>query len=138
MHETQKLCFVTIGATANFDALIHAVIQPSFLAALERAGYTGLRLQYGKIGEAILESHFGRSNSAKRNVNGITIEGFDFRPGGLTNDMVDARGGKDGKGKEGVVISHAGTEAHTGICRTSLTRAQALGPYWKPFGRTFL
>ena len=109
MAQKQKLCFVTIGATADFKALVHATLQESFLRALRNAGYTHLRLQYGKIGKEILNNTFGLSEEGTRRVCGIEVSGFDFNPSGLAGDMAKARGGKDNKGLEGVVISHAGT-----------------------------
>ena len=113
MSESKKLCLVTIGATAEFEALIHAAIQRSFLDALKKAGYTHLRLQYGKKGKSILDEAFGLSDEDSRNLNGIYVDGFDFKPpSGLTWDMVEARGGRDSQHPEGVVISHAGTNSH--------------------------
>ena len=111
MSDRKKLCFVTIGATAEFEALIHAAIQPSFLGALRKAGYTHLRLQYGKKGKLVLDEAFGPSDGDSRTLNDIRIDGFEFRPDGLTWDMVEARGGRDNQHLEGVVISHAGTNS---------------------------
>ena len=116
MAERRKLCFVTIGATADFDALIAAAIQPRFLEALKAARYTHLRIQHGKGGKTILDKAFGPSDEASRQVDGIRIEGFDFKADGLVGDMIEARGGKDNENAEGVVISHAGPHCFHHVC----------------------
>ncbi|KAK4945515.1 N-acetylglucosaminyldiphosphodolichol N-acetylglucosaminyltransferase catalytic subunit alg13, partial [Elasticomyces elasticus] len=52
----QKLCFVTIGATAAFDLLITSVLSRDFLAALQSHQYTDVLIQYGIDGEAAYEA----------------------------------------------------------------------------------
>ncbi|KAK4908320.1 N-acetylglucosaminyldiphosphodolichol N-acetylglucosaminyltransferase catalytic subunit alg13, partial [Elasticomyces elasticus] len=52
----QKLCFVTIGATAAFDSLIASVLSRDFLAALRAHQYTDVLIQYGIDGEAAYEA----------------------------------------------------------------------------------
>ncbi len=102
----QKQCFVTVGATADFDTLIHATLSPHFLNALKANGYTDLRLQHGRNGTEILEKH---AASARANDCGgpeINISGFDFNKQGLGQEMRAVKGG-DGA-LEGIVISHAG------------------------------
>ena len=102
----RKLCFVTIGATAAFDALIKAALSPPFLAALKISGYTDLQLQHGKDGRLILEE-FRESYGAKsEEEHGIVVTGFDFNKQGLGSEMRAAKG-EDNR-IEGVVISHAG------------------------------
>lgn len=102
----RKLCFVTIGATAAFDALIKAALSPPFLEALKISGYTDLRLQHGKDGRLILDE-FRESNGAKsEEEHGIVVSGFDFNKQGLGSEMRAAKG-EDNR-TEGVVISHAG------------------------------
>lgn len=111
-----KLCFVTVGATANFDALIRASASPVFLQALAKHGYTDLLLQYGKDGDKLLEQLIPRdlagqadgSDDVFRVANGIRIAGFDFKSEGLGAEMLAARGSSLGFQREGVVISHAG------------------------------
>lgn len=102
----QKVCFVTIGATAAFDQLLRAVLSGRFLEALKTLGYTDLRLQYGKNGKQILEEL--NSSIASENVNrhGIGVTGFDFNTKGLAQEMWCTKAGDDRA--EGVVISHAG------------------------------
>ncbi|KAL2045152.1 hypothetical protein N7G274_002233 [Stereocaulon virgatum] len=103
----RKLCFVTIGATAAFDALIKAALSPPFLEALKIFGYTDLRLQHGKDGRLVLEEFYRSSGTTSEEGDGITISAFDFNKQGLGSDMRAAKG-EDSK-TEGVVISHAGS-----------------------------
>ena len=102
-----KLCFVTIGATAGFDALITATLNPLFLEALEKANYTDLLLQYGKEGKKVLETLNTEILESERRF-GVRVNGFAFNKKGLISEMRAAKGQGDG-GAEGIVISHAGT-----------------------------
>lgn len=95
-----KLCFVTIGATAAFDALINAVLSLDVLQALSHAGFAKILVQYGKDGKSLFESLI--SSQPHTQDLGLAFEGFDFDSDGLTEQMVAARQ------SEGVVISHAG------------------------------
>lgn len=101
----KKLCFVTIGATASFDALIKAALDPSFLNALYASGYTDLLLQHGKEGAVILNRYL-ESRGSREEMRRIKIRGFEFNKQGLGTEMRAAKGGEDAI--EGVVISHAG------------------------------
>ena len=92
-----KTCFVTIGATAAFDALVSAVLAPRFLSVLQELGYTDLCVQHGRDEEGI----YRKSVGAKVAGVSLNVTGFDFKKAGLRSDMVAAR--------EGVVISHAGS-----------------------------
>src|SRR5436305_11358994 len=49
-----KTCFVTVGATAPFDKLIEAILEPKFLNALHDADYTELLVQHGYEGQGNL------------------------------------------------------------------------------------
>lgn len=97
-----KVCFVTVGATASFDALIKATLSPPFLEVLKTHDYTHLRLQHGKDGQKMLEE----SVSANSRTQNLKISGFDFNKQGLGSEMRAAKG-EDNR-LEGVVVSHAG------------------------------
>ena len=102
----RKVCFVTIGATASFNALLEGVLTPTFLDALHTLGYTDLLLQYGLEGSSILKKRFvgEEPNTA---LNGkVNISGFDFNKQGLGQEMRAAKG--ENGDLEGVIISHAG------------------------------
>jgi beta-1,4-N-acetylglucosaminyltransferase len=103
-QQTEKVCFVTIGATAGFNDLIAAALDSEFIKALSVYGYTKLLVQYGKEGKELFEE---RAKSHAAQEAGVRIDGFDFRSEGLQTEMTltKASAGRD----EGVVISHAGT-----------------------------
>ncbi|KAI9838806.1 MAG: N-acetylglucosaminyldiphosphodolichol N-acetylglucosaminyltransferase catalytic subunit alg13 [Thelocarpon superellum] len=103
---SQKWCFVTIGATARFDALLSAVLNDVFLKALSASSYTHLLVQYGK-GESIFHD-FTAAQGNLDSTHGISIQGFAFSPQGLATQMQAARGRGIGS-SGGVVISHAGS-----------------------------
>lgn len=107
VKSAKKVCFVTIGATASFNALLEAVLTPTFLETLEAFGYTDLLLQHGKEGSSILENlkESEEYNPVARSE--INISGFDFNKQGLGQEMRAAKG--ENGDSEGVVISHAGT-----------------------------
>jgi beta-1,4-N-acetylglucosaminyltransferase len=101
---SSKLCFLTVGATASFSALIEAAVSPAFLTALEYQGYTELSVQYGKDGKQLFE----KCKSIAQGSSKLKVTGFDLDKAGLGRHMRRAKGAKDAV--EGVVISHAGTE----------------------------
>lgn len=117
----QKLCFVTIGATASFDALIRASLDREFLSELSKAGYRELQIQYGKDGRPLFEQLVSENASAKEL--GMKFTGFDFDADGLEEYFGDARN------SEGVVVSHAGkiVDMLNGLFFLSL--AQDLAPF---------
>jgi len=100
-----KLCFLTVGATASFSALIEAAVSPPFLAALEAQGYTELSVQYGQDGKNLFEKCKAAAQSTSPKVK---VTGFDLDRLGLGKHMRRAKGGSTKEAVEGVVISHAG------------------------------
>lgn len=102
-----KVCFVTVGATAPFDALVHEVLSESFLQALKRNHYTNIVVQHGREGATIDE--FGTNASDIKAQHGIDVEGFDFKTDGLAAEFRQTKACKNDKREEGVVVSHAGT-----------------------------
>ncbi|KAL8909063.1 MAG: hypothetical protein Q9207_000397 [Kuettlingeria erythrocarpa] len=103
----QKVCFVTIGATAAFDALLRAVLNDDFFQTLKALKYTTLLLQYGKNGPKILKECNVTGSSRAANEYGIDVTGFDFNTKGLGQEMWSTKAAEDRA--EGVVISHAGS-----------------------------
>jgi beta-1,4-N-acetylglucosaminyltransferase len=101
-----KTCFVTVGATASFDALIRALYDPQFLHALAETGYTDLTIQCGKGGKELCDRLLAEAREQGRY--GISVAAFEF-----TQDMMQemrvakAEGGRE----EGVVLCHAGMAA---------------------------
>lgn len=103
MAMAEKYCFVTVGATASFEALIRAVLQPAFLQALRQSAYTNLLVQFGKDGETLFRSL--AEAAGQSGTYGLKIQGFDF-----TRKMRETmRIAKGELGRmEGVVLCHAG------------------------------
>ena len=102
----KKLCFVTIGATASFDALIAAALSQEFLGTLREAGYTDLLLQHGDEGRKRFEDFIVQHRRDSPERQGLNLNGFDFNRKGLGREMRSAKG--ENGAVEGVVISHAG------------------------------
>ena len=106
-NELSKNAFVTVGATASFEALVRAVLNPAFLKELSLAGYTNLVVQHGDDHHDFVKT-FNRTYPQGTNArHGIWIEMFDFKRGGLHEEFMKAQG-EPKDSKPGVVISHAG------------------------------
>ena len=99
-----KSCFVTVGATAPFDELIKAILEPKFLKALHDADYTELLVQHGYEGQGNLFNRLiGQPNVSEFcKSSKLKVSGFGFDKDGLDNYL---RGAKD---CGGAVMSHAG------------------------------
>jgi len=102
-----KICFVTIGATASFSSLIRAVLSSTFFAGLAKHGYTDLLVQYGADGASLYQTELARLGGAEA-TSQITANGFGVDQAGLSRYMRLAKSGAEGRGVEGVVVSHAG------------------------------
>jgi beta-1,4-N-acetylglucosaminyltransferase len=113
-----KRCFVTIGATAAFNDLLEAVLQPSFFAALQNANYSELRIQYGKEGLKVFNEKVEKQLKSIHEQYGIEVTGFDFNKLGLDEEMKMAKGSS--KLNEGTVISHAGSGSILDALRVSV------------------
>ncbi|PQE17264.1 udp-n-acetylglucosamine transferase subunit alg13 protein [Rutstroemia sp. NJR-2017a BVV2] len=97
-----KQAFVTIGATAGFEALITETLSPLVLQTFVKEGYTKLRLQVGA-----LIDNFDTMRPKDDAAFGLEIEAFDFDRSGLGQEMRSCQA-KNGTRSEGIVISHAG------------------------------
>ena len=110
MTYSERFCFVTVGATAAFDALIRAVLDPAFLLALAKDGYTNLLIQFGKDGKELfvdLAEAAGRAGTS-----GVKVQGFDLSP--QLREVMRVATGVAGR-REGVVICHAGLFLHGNV-----------------------
>jgi beta-1,4-N-acetylglucosaminyltransferase len=103
-----KRCFVTIGATAPFDALLTSVLDQPFLEALNQYGYTHLLVQYGKEGRAIFEKFVQDHPVGSDGRYGLDISGFDFNKAGLEREMQSTKTNEKTGVSEGMILSHAG------------------------------
>lgn len=104
----RKVCFVTIGATASFQALIRATISSSFCHSLEQNHYTDLIVQYGADGDGLFQSLLQAMASSEQGI-GVNVTGFGLDTNGLGQYMNLAKTGGDDSGVEGLVVSHAGS-----------------------------
>ena len=104
---SEKRCFVTIGATAPFNSLVRACLEPEFHEALRKAGYTQLRIQYGdQNGQEVFNLYVEALKNSKFD-HGLDISGFAFKKEGLREEMRGVKGLTPET--EGMVISHAGS-----------------------------
>ena len=122
---SSKLCFLTVGATASFSALIEAAVSPAFLTALESQGYTELSVQYGQDGKQLFEKCKAAAQASSK----VDVTGFDLDRSGLGRHMRRAKGAKDAS--EGDVISHAGKKMFRirNVRPLSYTNEQVLAQY---------
>ncbi|KAG9943909.1 glycosyltransferase family 1 protein, partial [Aureobasidium melanogenum] len=104
----RKVCFVTIGATASFSALIRATLSSSFCHALEQNHYTDLIVQYGADGDSLFQSLVHDLDADKQHA-AVNVSGFGLDTSGLGQYMKLAKTGGDDSGAEGLVVSHAGS-----------------------------
>ena len=141
-EKPQKTCFVTIGATAAFDALIRAVLSPKFCNALQSHSYTHLLVQYGRDGKPLFDSCM-QSLLTPNQSEDVKISGFDLDRAGLGPYMSQAKGNQSNKkntATEGVVISHAGIlskpptfNSHKHLLRKFFVTIKAPAQYSMPF-----
>lgn len=109
----EKICLITVGATAPFNALVRAALTPRFLSSLSNHAYTNLVIQYGQLGPQQFTELVSKLRDEEKH--GIEIRGFDFGRGASWNDLLRAmKGGNAGwekssrRRERGVVVSHAG------------------------------
>ncbi|GAB1316261.1 N-acetylglucosaminyldiphosphodolichol N-acetylglucosaminyltransferase catalytic subunit alg13 [Madurella fahalii] len=99
-----RRCFVTVGATASFRALIEEVSSPSFLQCLAEHGYTRLDVQCGPDYQLFEQ----RINSLRdEDKHGIEIGMFAYTDA-MADYMLACRG-EIGVRPAGCVISHGGS-----------------------------
>ncbi|KAK4239925.1 glycosyltransferase [Achaetomium macrosporum] len=99
-----RRCFVTVGATAGFTALLSEVSTPGFLRCLAEHGYTFLDVQ---CGPDFALFHERISNLSDEEKSGISVRYFAY-----TADMQEyilGCRGEENVRPAGCVISHGGT-----------------------------
>ncbi|QGA16440.1 hypothetical protein EYB26_004107 [Talaromyces marneffei] len=106
---SRKVCFVTIGATAPFDALLSNVLDEPFLKALKKHEYTTLLIQYGKEGQAIFDTFTKINPPGSTAQYGLDIQGFGFKKDGLVQEMRSTKANSSQNVVEGMILSHAGS-----------------------------
>lgn len=134
MTTPRKVCFVTIGATAPFDALLSNVLAQPFLDTLKTHGYTTLLIQYGKEGQAIFDAFTKINSPGSPGRCDLDIKGFGFKNEGLVQEMRSTKANPSQNVVEGMILSHAGELPENKIATVfnlMLTTIQDPAPSWK-------
>lgn len=128
----RKVCFVTIGATAPFDALLTSVLDQPFLETLSQNKYTTLLIQYGKEGRTVFDDFVTKFPTGMPERYGLDIQGFDFKKDGLLPEMRSTQSNDRLNTVGGMILSHAGKLRCTFVKTIALTRDyQAQDLSWK-------
>ncbi|KAK5130286.1 hypothetical protein LTR08_002246 [Meristemomyces frigidus] len=117
-QQQQKLCFVSVGATAEFPALINTALSADFLSALQSQGYTELLVQYGEDGKDAFDGLMKQAQSGVES-SGLKVSGFALDKAGLGRYMRRAKGGSKTM-LPGVVVCHAGSGTILDALRTAV------------------
>lgn len=120
-----KLCFVTIGATAGFNALVREVLAAPFFEALQAHGYTDLMVQHGSSSEKLFTEWKAANGLAVEQTYGVYVTGFPYNLRGLSEEFRAVKRDERVRREEGVVISHAG--AYVDVLREVYADAMAAG-----------
>ena len=94
-----KECLITIGATATFEELVQAALEPENLKLLKENGFTTINFQ---CGDSLNTFH-----ELKPANSGMELLAFDFNKEGL-HEEIKACKEVPGKSAKGLAISHAG------------------------------
>ncbi|KAJ5217143.1 hypothetical protein N7468_010151 [Penicillium chermesinum] len=73
-----RLCFVTVGATAEFKELVETVCSEPFFKALAAKGYTHLLVQYGWHAKHIIDDFLVANPAGSPAMHGLHFGHFDF------------------------------------------------------------
>ncbi|KAK3305344.1 glycosyltransferase family 1 protein [Chaetomium strumarium] len=99
-----RRCFVTVGATAGFTALLEEVSTPDFLRCLGEHGYRFLDVQ---CGPDFALFHQRISNLSDEEKGGVSVQYFGYTPD-ILGYILSCRGEENVR-PAGCVISHGGT-----------------------------
>ncbi|KAI5295699.1 N-acetylglucosaminyldiphosphodolichol N-acetylglucosaminyltransferase catalytic subunit alg13 [Ascosphaera acerosa] len=113
----RKYCFVTVGATASFDAVATEMLSAPVLTVLAQLGYTHVVIQHGLCGEDVkrrLVELGGSSASA-----GLIVQAYDFKSD-LEDDLLQVQENACVGVQQGVVVSHAGSGTILQVMRLGL------------------
>lgn len=102
--QLERICLVTVGATAGFKKLVDTVLLPSFWQYIASQGFTQLHIQCGPdVAWASKQLTLVKNDIPSE----LTIDIFDVKKNLMKEEMTLC---KDVAGKRqlGLVISHAG------------------------------
>ncbi|KAM0233664.1 hypothetical protein ACHAPO_006952 [Fusarium lateritium] len=100
-----RVCLVTVGATAGFKTLIDSVLSASFWQYITSQGFTELHVQCGPDN---ISARQQRALLQHEVPSGLTIDIFDVKRNLMKEEMILCKA-LEGKRQLGLVISHAGT-----------------------------
>ena len=107
-RQLRRECFVTVGATASFRALIDEVTSNAFLEILSSFGYSHLTIQCGPDLQYVRDCKLSEDKLKELQTElKLEITLFDFNAYGLGEEMKGCKM-RPQESTEGVVISHAG------------------------------
>ncbi|PYH84118.1 family 28 putative glycosyltransferase [Aspergillus uvarum CBS 121591] len=130
-NQSLKFCFVTVGATASFNLLIQSILEQPFLRELRAHGYTNLLVQYGKEGKILFDEFLRQYPPGSEGQHGLLIDGFDFNPDGLDNEMRLAKAWPSEGRVGGLIVSHAGSGSIMDALRLGVPLAVVPNPTLK-------
>ena len=107
----RRECFITVGATASFQALLDSALTLAFIETLLELEYTHLTVQCGPD-LAYANSMVEDAKASGLSFGGLQLKIFDFNKLGLGAEMRGSKGSAKGS-REGVVICHAGMFSYT-------------------------
>jgi beta-1,4-N-acetylglucosaminyltransferase len=99
-----RVCLVTVGATAGFKALIDSVLSPEFWQHIASQGFTELHVQ---CGPDVVSASKQLALSKDQAPSGLTIDVFDVKKNLMKEEMILCKR-VEGERELGLVISHAG------------------------------
>ncbi|CEI66850.1 hypothetical protein FVEN_g8503 [Fusarium venenatum] len=100
-----RVCLVTVGATAGFKTLINSVLSASFWQYITSQGFTELHVQCGPDNISARQQLALLQHQVP---SGLTIDIFDVKRNLMKEEMILCKA-LEGKRQLGLVISHAGT-----------------------------
>lgn len=95
----RKECLITVGATASFEELVQAALEPENLKLLKDNGFTTINFQCGPS--------LNTFHELKPAASGLDLVAFDFNKDGLHQEIMACKE-VPGKSAKGLAISHAG------------------------------
>ncbi|KAM0234665.1 hypothetical protein ACHAP5_009974 [Fusarium lateritium] len=103
--QLERVCLVTVGATAGFKKLVDSVLLPRFWQYITSQGFTNLHIQCGPdVAWASKQLTLLKNDVPSE----LTIDIFDVKKNLMKEEMTLCKD-VEGKRQLGLVISHAGT-----------------------------
>jgi beta-1,4-N-acetylglucosaminyltransferase len=124
--QLERVCLVTVGATAGFKKLIDSVLLPSFWQYISSQGFTKLHIQCGPDVVWASKQLILLKDDVPLE---LTIDIFDVKKNLMKEEMILCKGVAD-KRQLGLVISHAGMPNRSTLQTYRLTQFR----HWNHIG----